>query len=254
MAIEHDRIVKSTSFSRASDFNRCPLMFKYKHLDKILDPAPELPEGDEHPMDRGSRIHSLCENYVKNPLIKPQHELRHQLPLLDAFRAGYEKGKVDLEIPIAFDANWEISAGDDFANTVYRMIIDVAVTVSDSRVYILDWKTGKKKGNEVKHHDQLMEYAVGVANVDPAIQIFDVAIGYLDLHPGENLMKRTFTRTQVEQATPKVRERHEKVLNATIFPAKPSQFACRFCPFKAGTVGRGKRAYAGTGHCRRNIC
>jgi len=569
-------VVKSTSFSRAQDYAKCPYMFQLKHLEKVPDPAPELPEGEEHPMDRGSRIHKLCEDYVQNPLLKPAHELRHHLPLLNALRKGYERGKVDLEIGIAFDSDWAVCAGDDFENARYRMIIDVAVTVSDDRIFILDWKglaldteiatpngfvtmgeiqvgdtvfdkngahckvtgksqvkhlpcyelvfkdrtkvvcdaehlwmlhngdvvdvqelaarfqqgksialpvpdalnlhrkklpihpyvlglwladgthssskvsnpenfiwqkvqslgyavnthtkvhknkcptytvqgirgalrklgllncgrnkfipdvymngsvkqrldllqglmdgdgdanhtrkqavytttvehlaeqiktlanslgqqayvsphkstgfekktqayyvsfrprninpfslprkvkgvdswgeghssyrklrdvrvvdsvptqciavdspshtylctralipthnTGKKKNNEIKHHEQLMEYAIGVSLANSDIQIFDVAVGYLDLPPGENIMKRTFTRSEVLRAFPTMKAKHERILSTTIFPATPSHFACRYCPYKAGIVGRGKRAYPGTGHCRRNVC
>lgn len=247
-------VVKSTSFSRASDFERCPLMFKYRHVDKILSPAPELPEGEEHPMDRGSRIHKLCEDYIQNPLLKMPPEIATHAKLLDALRAGYKRGKVDVEIGLAFDEHWAPSAGDDFEHTRYRAIIDVAVTVSDSRIYLIDWKTGKKKGNEIKHHQQLMEYACAAQIYDSEIEIFDVAIAYIDLPPGENMMQRTFTKTEVIKAFPDMKKRHEKVLGATIFPPTPSQFACRFCDYKAGIVGRGKRAYPGTGHCRRNIC
>lgn len=249
-----ERIVKSSSFTRAQDFIKCPLFFKLRHIDKVPDPAPPLPEGQERPMDRGIRIHKLAENYIKNPMMKLPKELATHEDGMKALQSGHAKGKVDPEIAIGFDSNWSVSGVTDFDNTIYRMVIDVAVTVSDARIFCIDFKTGKKKGNEVKHHEQLMEYAIGVSLLDPEVQIFDTAIWYLDLPPGENIMKKMFTRTQVIKAFPTMRKRHENVLNATVFPAKPSQFACRFCPYKAGEVGRGKNAYPGTGHCRRNIC
>ena len=245
--------VKSTSFSRTSDYEKCPLFFKYRHIDKIKDPAPPLPEGVEYPMERGTRIHKLAEDYVQNSMLRLPEELAHHERGFAALRKAYEQEMVTLEMPLAFDKNWRLSAGDDFENTTYRMVADVAVQPTPDRLLIIDHKTGKKQGNEVKHHRQLMEYAVCFNIVAPQIQIFDMQIWYLDLPEGENVMAKTFTRSQVVNAFTPMRERHNKVLEATIFPAHPSQFACRFCPYKSGMVGRGKRAYPGTGHCRKNV-
>jgi len=245
--------VKSTSFSRTSDFEKCPFFFKLRHIEKIKDPRP-LDSTVEHPLDRGTRIHTLAEKYVENPLLRLPTELAHHAERFDALRVAYEKGMVTLEMPLAFDKHWRQSASDDFKNTIYRMIADVVVQPTEERILIVDHKTGKKKGNEIKHHQQLMEYAVGFSLVYADLQLFDTQIWYLDQPEGENVMKRSFTRTQVSNSFNPMRERHEKVLNAKVFPATPSQFACLFCPYKAGVVGRGKNAYPGTGHCRKNIC
>lgn len=249
-----DRIVKSSSFSRASDFEKCPLQFKLKHIDKIKDPAPPLPEGEEYPMERGSRIHTLAENYVQHDSMRLPEALRHHERRFETLRELYKRNMVECEQALGFNEDWQQVSPTDWENCRYRMIADVVVRPSDASIMIIDHKTGRKDGNEIKHHAQLMEYAVGFALIDPSIQIFYPQIWYIDLPDGENTLEKRFTRDQVLRAFPRVSKRHEAVLNAKLFPAQPSQMACRFCPFKAGMVGRGKKSYPGTGHCRRNVC
>ena len=249
-----DRIVKSTSFSRAGDFEKCPLQFKLKHIDKIKDPAPPLPEGQEYPMERGTRIHTLAENFVMNDQMRLPDELRHHERRLRHLQHLYKLGMVECEQGLGFDENWNQVSPTDWANCRYRMVADVVVRPRDELIMIVDHKTGKKDGNEIKHHAQLMEYAVCFALIDPSIQLFYPQIWYIDLPEGENTLMKNMTRQQVLRAFPRIKERHRKLLEAKLFPAHPSQFACRFCPYKAGMVGRGKKAYPGTGHCRRNVC
>jgi CRISPR/Cas system-associated exonuclease Cas4 (RecB family) len=248
-----ERIVKSTSFSRASDYEKCKLQFKLKHIDKIPDPAPPLPEGQEYPMERGTRLHTLAENFIKNPMMRLPEELRSLERWLTHFQKLYQKNMVECEQGLGFDENWRQVSPTDWANCRYRMVADVVLRPSDKIICIVDWKSGKKENNEIKHHQQLMEYACCFALIDPDIQLFYPKVGYIDLPEGENTLEKSFTREQVLRAFPRMKKRHEAVLNARIFPAEPSQFACRFCPYKAGMVGRGKKAYPGTGHCRRNV-
>lgn len=246
-------VVKSSSHSRVKLYEKCPRQFKLKHVDKIPDPAPELPPGQERPKDRGIRIHTFAEHYVKNPRMEAGEEIQYHVPQFNALRKAYERGLVKLEESLAFDADWNPSSPTDFENTIFRMVADVRVNVSDKRILVIDHKSGKKDGNEIAHHDQLMEYSCCYALVMPHVEVFDMQIWYLD-QPADNIMKKTFTRSQVMRAFPRIRKRHEDLLKARIFPERPSQFSCMFCPYKAGMVGRGKFAYAGTGHCRSNVC
>ena len=244
---------KSSSFSRASDFEKCPLFFKYRHIDKIPDPRP-VDTTLENPLDRGTRLHSLAENYVQNPKLKLAIELEPFRERFDKLRKLYAAGLVTLEEPVAFDITWNRVDYKDFDNAIYRMVADVVIRPNNESIVVIDHKSGKKSGNEVKHHDQCMEYATSFALIEPEVQEFTLQLWYLD-QPQEvgNPTIKVFTREQVLANFPKMKARHTKVISTTLFPAHPSQFACRFCPYKAGTVGSGKRAYPGTGHCRRNV-
>ena len=243
----------SSSFSRAMDMEKCPLMFKYRHLDKIPDPAPPLPEGQERPMERGNRIHKLGENYVQNPQMHLPDELQHFPTEFKAFQQMYAKNMLDPEIKFAFNDDWQQVSYKDWDNVRYRAVIDALARIDERRVLVVDYKTGKKEGNEIKHHEQCMEYAVCVALTDPDVQLFNVQVWYID-QPHDRKLKKTFTRTEVMRGFANMKARHRRVLDERIFPAKPSRMACMFCPYKAGQVGFKKLAYPGTGHCRKNIC
>lgn len=244
---------KSSSFSRAQDFEECPRKFKFKHIDRIPDPRPEDPS-KEHPLDRGNRIHTLAEHYVEGKILGCPEEL---LPFEDRFnmlRKLYKRGCVKLEEPVAFDRSWNRCDYKDWDNAIYRMKADASV-FHGNEMMVIDYKTGKKKGNEIKHLSQCTEYAVSMAIIHPHIQEFTLELWYLDQpRCTENPTVHLFSRERVLSRFPSMKKRHEAVINARLFPPYPSHNACFFCPYKAGAVGRGKLSYPGTGHCRRNVC
>lgn len=244
-------MLKSTSFSRLKEFRECPLKAKLKFVDKIPDPRPDPPPGQEHPMDRGSRIHEMAENYVKGTLgDELPRELERFKAQLNILRLLYPEGKVDVELQLALDKNWARSDPRDFENTKYRMIADVVLYADTAEIVVIDHKTGRKDGNEVVHTQQGMDYlsAMAIANVE--IQKFNFEVWYLD--KGEVLPTISFTRDELNVHIRDFMEEHTKLLECRFFPPTPSFQACLWCPFKKGTVGRGKAAYAGTGHCTRN--
>lgn len=247
----------STSFSRASDYEKCPQFFKFRHIDKIPDPAPDLfdKHGNkiERPMEKGIRIHTLAEHYVQNKHMALPDELQYFEQEFNTLRKMYAAGVMTPEQRFAFDNDWQQCSYRDWDNARYRAVIDILAQLSDTRVLICDIKTGKKQGNEIKHHEQCMEYAVCVALTDPEVQIFDVEIWYTG-QPHDRKMRKQFTRREVLRGFQRMKERHAAVLDARVFPVKPSRHACMFCPYKAGTVGFKQQAYPGTGHCRSNIC
>lgn len=246
---------KSSSFSRATVFEECPLKFKLMHIDKIPDPCPELPKGQEHPLDRGIRIHTLAEHYVQGKIRGLPSELASFEDQFTMLRALYERGIVKLETPLAFDRTWNPSGYKDWENTIYRAKADATVYGPDNHIITIDFKTGKRDGNEIKHHEQCMEYAICQAMLNPEAQEFTLQLWYLDQpRSDDNPFSEVFSRERVLSRFPDMKKRHESVINARLFPAYPSRHSCFFCPYKAGSVGRKKNSYPGTGHCRRNVC
>lgn len=242
---------KSTSFSRMKEYRECPLKAKLKFLDKVPDPRPDPPEGQEHPFDRGSRIHDMAEKLVQQGFDETvPKELEKFKTRFKTLCDMYKEGKVRTEMPIAFDENWQQSDPRDFENTRYRMIADVFAELDDGHVLVIDHKTGRKDGNEPVHMQQGIEYLCAVHLSHPSIQKFTFEVWYLD--KGE-VLTSTFTRNELAAHLKSFIESHEALWNAHLFPPTPSRQACLFCPFKKGTVGRGKNAYAGTGHCDKNV-
>lgn len=246
------KTAKSSSFSRAELYEKCPLQFKLRHIDKIPDPRPANPK-KEHPLDRGIRVHTEAEHYVQglSPLssdLMPFREYFEKLRLI------FEKGIVTLEEELAFDTSWNACSWFD-KDVIYRAKADVTIQPDPKNLIIIDYKTGKLDGNQVKHGQQCIEYSISYALKYPEVQIFTTQLWYLDQPLQQiNPTIKTFTRERILSRFKDMKKRHETVATACLFPAHPSQHACRFCPFKAGSVGRGPDAYAGTGHCRRNVC
>src|SRR5512133_3862286 len=89
--------ITSWSFSRYSDYKRCPAFAKYKHLDK-------LPEAPSTAMARGSEIHGLAEQYSLGKLKALPNALSG---FKDEFAAIKKiKAKI-VEQQWAFTADWQ---------------------------------------------------------------------------------------------------------------------------------------------------
>lgn len=239
-----------SSFSRAEDFGKCPLFFKYRHIDKIPDPRPELPEGQEYPNDRGIRIHTMAENVIKNPNLRIPDELALFDKRFETLRIMYKAKKCAPEVRLATRSDWTKSGFKEFDVTAWRGVIDALVMLSKHRAVVIDFKTGKKSGNEGKHYQQVAEYALTLALRNDNIQHFSLELWYLD--SGE-VSHYDATRSEILGTFQAVKNRHAKVNEAEYFYPTPTEYACRFCPYKTGLVGRGKKAYAGTGHCKKNV-
>jgi hypothetical protein len=245
-------MINAVSFSRRKEFRECLLKGKLKFVDKIPDPRPPLPEGKEHPMDRGKRVHELAEQVVRDGWEEGglPEELEKFEPRLELVRELYLVGKADLEVPIAMDRNWDRSDPRDFQNTVYRMVADVMMEHEDQCI-VIDYKTGRKDGNEVTHTQQGMDYLAAVYMTHPDFQRFSFEAWYLDA--GDILPTVSFTRAEMQAVVRDFKKAYEDLLAAQFFPPSPSMSACLYCPYKKGTVGRGRFAYAGTGHCDKNV-
>jgi len=74
--------IKTVSFSRLTDFEKCKHLAKLKYVDRIPEPARPLPAGKtEHANDRGTRIHEAAEHYVRGgiELVKELASFREDL-------------------------------------------------------------------------------------------------------------------------------------------------------------------------------
>ena len=65
-------LIKAWSFSRLSDYQKCPAMAKFKYLDKIVNPDDQKSEA----LQRGARIHELAEGYLKGTIARLPKELK----------------------------------------------------------------------------------------------------------------------------------------------------------------------------------
>lgn len=228
-------MISAWSYSRLATFEQCPFRAKLAYVDKIPEPERPLPPGKtEHANDRGSRIHEAAERFVRGETeLIP--ELATFAPELTELRENYKRGCVSLEGEWGFDREWTPVAW--MAPEVWaRIKLDAMVTLNDEVAVVIDYKTGKKSGNEVKHSDQGRLYAVGTILKCPTVQMITTEFWYTDQ---DDITSTTYTRNEVLQMQERFTSRALRMTSATEFPARPNKFNCKWCPYSP----------KGTGHC-----
>jgi hypothetical protein len=109
--------------------------------------------------------------------------------------------------------------------------------LSPEHYVVIDYKTGKKFGNEIKHKEQLNLYALAVAIRNPDVQELTTENWYLDQKDGENLTSTDCTRQQAMMKYLKYFDRQaQEMTTATKFPTKANKFSCQWCPYIARVV------------------
>jgi CRISPR/Cas system-associated exonuclease Cas4 (RecB family) len=227
--------VTSWSHSKLVDFEKCKKMFWLKHDQKIPEPERPLPPGKlEHANDRGTRIHQSCEDYVNGTSAELCWEAeKHFGPELDLLRVLHAQGMVSLEGEWAMDNEWVSAA---WKTGWLRLKLDAIVHLSKQQAIVIDYKSGKKFGNEIKHGEQLQLYALVSFLRYPELEHVTAELWYVDQNEVTTLR---FTRDQALRFRPKWDSRGHKITSCTDFPANPNVFSCKWCPYGP----------AGTGHC-----
>lgn len=232
-------MIKSWSHSRLADFEQCKLRAKLKYLDKIPEPPRPLPAGKtEQANDRGTRVHEGAELYVKGGV-----EL---LPELSAFvdefktlREMFKKKKVSLEGEWAYDNQWVPTAWAS-SDAWLRLKIDALVAMSPTHMVLIDYKTGRRQYNEMKHAEQGQLYQLATFLRYPKLEKITVEFWYTDQNEITTVI---YSRAQGLRFMRRYAERGWDLVNCTEFPPNPTQWACRWCPYGP----------KGTGHCKVGI-
>lgn len=231
--------ITTWSYSRLVQFESCKLKAKLMFGDKIPQPEPERQPGElETKLERGIRLHSAAEKFVKGE-VELVEELKPFKKELTPLKALFKKGKVKVEDEWAMNAEWKPVAWTS-SDSWLRLKCDAVAQITDDHVLVIDYKTGRKWGNEIKHGEQLMLYAIVVMMRQPAVQKVTCEIWYLD--NGE-VVSREFKREQLDELKAKFDARALNLTTCTDFPANPNMFSCKYCPY-------GPR---GTGHCDKGV-
>lgn len=227
--------IDAWSYSRLVDFEQCKLRAKLKYVDRIPEPVRPLPPGKaEHANDRGTRIHTAAELFVQGGIELITELKSFEVELL-RMREMFAKGKVSLEGEWAFDKEWTPTSWRS-SNAWARIKLDALVWMSKQHAVVIDYKTGKRHGNEIKHREQMNLYQLASFLKYPELDVIDVELWYTDLN---ELVHMRFTREQGLRFFHGFDTRGQAITNADSFPPNPNLFSCQWCPF-------GPR---GTGHC-----
>lgn len=227
--------IKRVSFSRLAEFEGCSWRTKLKIIDKIPEPERPLPPGKtEHANDRGTRVHNEIELYVRGRGKFPVEAKAFEVEI-NSLKNSFNQGRVSLEGEWGFNQQWEPC--DYNAPEVWiRVKCDAVIHMSKTHAVVVDYKTGRKFGNEVKHADQLQLYAVAAMIRFPELETIDVELWYLD-------------QDEITQASKPVSKwlrhlkpfdsRFKRMSNATTFKPASNKFSCKWCPYKGNACEYG---------------
>lgn len=234
-ATEDTKTIKAWSFSGLRVFETCEEHARLKYIER--EPEPE--RDDNAANERGKRIHDNAEKYIRGELSELPKELsKHWEAELNRLREEFaeEPHRFQLEEDWGFTHDWEPTGFFD-DNVWCRMKLDVLEFPMgiENHADVIDWKSGKKWGNEVKYTQQGQLYAVGTFMKYP--ELLSIKTRFLFTDTGEK-MERVYSRNQMPPILTNFTQRGERMTTAMHFKPKPSKIACRFCPY--GPNGRGR--------------
>lgn len=234
------------SFSRLTIYESCPKQAYISFVEKRKQPEP--PEGVIPPGVRGDLIHKALEAYVRGerddmiaPLDKKDTKVKVRREI-EQYREWFPKGNVSIEEEWAFDAEWQIVGWFD-KNVALRVKLDVGVNHGNGLYEVVDYKSGKRFGNEVKHSQQGLLYAIATIMRFPDAENVVVKFIYVDQ---DQIVARSFTRAALVRLVPSWDNRFQAMRIAVAFPPKPSKIHCRFCPWAPKVNG-------GDGSCESGV-
>ena len=244
-------MINAGSFSRIQVYESCPKRAEIAYVQRIPEPErPPLPDGKEYPNDRGTRVHDEAEEFVRGTrdVLSPELlNFEEELTLLRDIYAS-DPSRLVMEDMWTFNDTWDVCPPDDYKQIWMRIKLDVCLFSADRyRAYVIDYKTGKRYGNEIKHAEQTQLYGLATALRYPDVQEIVTELWYTDQ---DEIAQMEFTREQALRFLKNWNNKMLRMTGATEFPAKPNMYSCRYCPYKEGLIG--KFGPEGTGDCSLN--
>ena len=143
------------SYSRIAVYQTCPRKFKYSYIDKL----PKKPQ-DMTALLKGGALHHILEHYPESSTHKLAPKYQHIADSFIATRSGQEIlcNESHREMNIGLDKNLkECKYGSKEA--MFRGSIDF-FTFKAGFLWIVDYKSGKRKEQKWQSYDQNMFYAI----------------------------------------------------------------------------------------------
>lgn len=235
--------VTSWSFSRYSDYKKCPLLYKLKNMDKIAEPKNDA-------MLRGNEIHQMAEDYIKGVSgPKIANELKAFEDVFKKLRVLYKKrtAGIVVEDDWAFTNSWDRTTWNDWANCWVRLKLDCADNENPDILVIRDWKTGKfREEMNADYLEQLELYALAGLLLHPHVKEVHPELVYLDVPTVYPSAANPLIYTQAD--VPRLKKLWEKrvkpMFTDTRFPPKAND-KCRWCFYGQSGIKKG-----GPGLCK----
>lgn len=150
-------------------------------------------------------------------------------------REFYAAGDAHLEGDWGFDRQW--LPVDWRSDTVWlRVKLDALVFLEPAHGLVVDYKTGKRRGNEIKHAEQGQLYQLAAFLKYPDLERVTVEFWYTDQ---DEIATTDYSRESGLDLFRRYDERGAALTGCTDFKPNPNLYACRWCPYGP----------KGTGHC-----
>jgi CRISPR/Cas system-associated exonuclease Cas4 (RecB family) len=253
MQAKQIKLIPTWSISRVDLFERCKLHAYFRHGLKIPEPARPLPPGKtEHANDRGSRLHDNGELFARGKAKLSPELARFFAEEFEALNRRYHaKGDVILlEDEWGMTHEWEACKWD--APEVWlRLKLDALVFLSPTEAVVIDYKSGRREGNEIKHAEQMQLYQLVTFLRYPRLETVHIELWYVDI---DDLHTQTYMRDQGLRFKKKFDQRGTALTTYEFtgdpnVEANPSIFSCRYCPYGPPSAAHPER----TGHCKRGV-
>lgn len=225
--------VSAWSYSTMDNFLKCKhRVFHEKILKSEKPPLVPPPGKEEHPLDRGIRVHEAAELYIQGKPVELAPELQDFKEEYDKLRDFYEAGFVKVEEDWAYTEDWKTTSW--FSDDAWlRMKLDALVIRGDEAINI-DHKTGRKFGNEIKFMTQAQLYQLGIFMRYPEIEHVTTEFWCVDVN---ELVRFEFPRKKGLKYLELYTQRGLQITTETNFAPNPSSFSCKWCPFRSEEEG-----------------
>lgn len=221
------------SISKLFMYEQCPLRFKLKYIDRM----PEPPQPENSPLERGSRIHTNLELFVKGeaPLKNEAKALEKFKPALEHLKALYADGMAVAEDDWWFDQDWNVCEKKDV--WLWSKLDFNVQDIANRHTIVGDYKSGKSAYKTVDHIQQTQLYAATAVLRQEWAETVTAELWYVD----EGWVRSsTFTREQALKFVGRFNARAERIYADRFFRANPNKITCKWCPYNKGR---------GTGAC-----
>lgn len=233
--------IKFWSFSSAQNYDKCPQILNHRYM--LKTPKDER---DNSAAERGTAMHKELEEYLdaqsgnRSDSNKSSSSVSSTFsrPPIDPAQFAYEGLIGDVlelckqhpftqEEMLYFDRDW--NPVTEFKDAWLMGAMDVFIRVSETECIIVDWKSGKKDGNEIKHQHQGQLYALCAWKRNPKLEKIKVIFMYLD-HGTKT--EATWKAGHMPRFFKQWDAKGKEITSCTSFKAKPNKWSCRFCDYQ----------------------
>lgn len=212
------------SYSRWALWSKCPLAYKFQHVDKIDTGPPGAA------LAEGRQVHDDVAKYIEGKAEEMPVRLAKNFGILgDQLRERYPHGVVQVEKQMSFDrdvrpVSW--FSKESWMRFIWDALYTDAVKLTDVTVAsAIDWKTGRPYGS---YDDQMQIFALPAFWTYPNLQKFTGHLLYLDTGDDKEF---EITREQFPMVERTWLNNIRMMEADKAYPPTPSRDSCRFCDF-----------------------